>query len=78
MYKVMQIKNYDQVSNGDIGYIQTITGDENDATIVIDFGDGRIMEYENDQLKMLDSPLRRHLSQQKRCVFLLATKIVSQ
>ena len=52
--KVMQIKNYDQVSNGDIGYIQTITGDENDATIVIDFGDGRIMEYENDQLKMLD------------------------
>ena len=37
-----------------IGYIQTITGDENDATVVIDFGDGRIMEYENDQLKMLD------------------------
>ena len=52
--KVMQIKNYEQVNNGDVGYIQTITGDENDATVVIDFGDGRIMEYENDQLKMLD------------------------
>ena len=50
----MQIKNYEQVNNGDVGYIQTITGDENDATVVIDFGDGRIMEYENDQLKMLD------------------------
>ena len=52
--KVMQIKNYEQVNNGDVGYIQSITGEENDATVVIDFGDGRIMEYENDQLKMLD------------------------
>ena len=52
--KVMQIKNYEQVNNGDVGYIQSITGEVNDATVVIDFGDGRIMEYENDQLKMLD------------------------
>lgn len=52
--KVMQIKNYEQVSNGDVGYITSITGSENEATVVIDFGDGRVMEYENDQFKMLD------------------------
>ena len=52
--KVMQIKNYEQVNNGDVGYITNITGSENEATVVIDFGDGRVMEYEGEQLKMLD------------------------
>lgn len=52
--KVMQIKNYEQVNNGDVGYITSITGPENEAAVQIDFGDGRIMEYENDQMKMLD------------------------
>lgn len=50
----MQIKNYEQVSNGDVGYIIGITGSDSEATVVIDFGDGRIMEYESEQLKMLD------------------------
>ena len=52
--KVMQIKNYEQVNNGDVGYITSIAGPENEATVQIDFGDGRVMEYENEQLKMLD------------------------
>lgn len=52
--KVMQIKNYEQVSNGDVGYIIGITGSENEAMVTVDFGDGRRMEYENDQLRMLD------------------------
>ena len=52
--KVMQIKNYEQVNNGDVGYIIGITGPENEASVQIDFGDGRVMEYENDQMKMLD------------------------
>lgn len=52
--KVMQIKNFEQVNNGDVGYITSITGPENEATVVIDFGDGRVMEYEGEQLKMLD------------------------
>ena len=52
--KVMQIKNYEQVNNGDVGYIKSIIGPENEATVVIDFGDGRVMEYEGEQLKMLD------------------------
>lgn len=52
--KVMQVKNYEQVYNGDVGYITSITGEETEATVTVDFGDGRVMEYENDQLKMLD------------------------
>ena len=52
--KVMQIKNYEQVNNGDVGYITSITGPENEAVVEIDFGDGRIMKYESDQLRMLD------------------------
>lgn len=52
--KVMQIKNFEQVNNGDVGYIRAITGPENEASVVVDFGDGRIMEYESEQLRMLD------------------------
>lgn len=52
--KVMQIKNYEQVNNGDVGYILSITGSEDDASVLVDFGEGRIMEYENEQLRMLD------------------------
>ena len=52
--KVMQVKNFEQVNNGDVGYITSITGPENEASVQIDFGDGRVMEYENEQLKMLD------------------------
>lgn len=52
--KVMQIKNYEQINNGDVGYIQSITGTESDAAVTVDFGDGRVMEYEGEQLRMLD------------------------
>lgn len=52
--KVMQIKNCDEVSNGDVGYITGITGEASDAVVKVDFGDGRIMEYENSDLDMLD------------------------
>ena len=52
--KVMQVKNYEQINNGDVGYIRNITGTENEATVLIDFGDGRSVEYETEQLKMLD------------------------
>ncbi len=52
--KVMQIKNFAQVSNGDVGYITGITTEDNETTVTIDFGDGRILKYDEDQLKMLD------------------------
>ena len=52
--KVMQIKNHDDVNNGDIGYIRNISGSGEDKTVQVDFGDGRIKEYEPAELDMLD------------------------
>lgn len=52
--KVMQTKNCEEVNNGDVGYITAISGSASDAVVRIDFGDGRIVEYENSELEMLD------------------------
>ena len=52
--KVMQIKNCEDINNGDIGYIKSITGTPSDSVVRIDFGDGRIVDYENGDLDMLD------------------------
>ncbi|MCM1508797.1 MAG: ATP-dependent RecD-like DNA helicase [Ruminococcus flavefaciens] len=52
--KVMQIRNFEDISNGDIGYIKNITGDGSDKTICVDFGDGRMKEYDFTELGMLD------------------------
>lgn len=52
--KVMQIKNRDDVNNGDIGYIRNIYGGGEDKTVQVDFGDGRIKEDEPSELDMLD------------------------
>ena len=52
--KVMQIKNCDEISNGDIGYITKICKAGDETNITIDFGDGRMAEYDTSQLDMLD------------------------
>ena len=52
--KVMQIKNHEDVNNGDIGYITDISGIGNDPVVCIDFGDGRNVEYDASELNMLD------------------------
>ena len=52
--KVMQIKNHEDVNNGDIGCITDISGIGNDAVVCIDFGDGRNVEYDASELNMLD------------------------
>ena len=52
--KVMQIKNYEDVSNGDIGTITKITQTENEIRVLVDFGDGRVREYDSADLDMLD------------------------
>ena len=49
----MQIKNYEDISNGDIGYVVQIRKDGSDALLTVDFGDGRVVEYENNDLDML-------------------------
>lgn len=52
--KVMQIKNFEDVSNGDIGTIAKITQTENEVRVMVDFGDGRVREYDSAELDMLD------------------------
>lgn len=52
--KVMQIKNCEDISNGDIGYITKIRKAGDETTVTIDFGDGRTAEYDTSQLDMVD------------------------
>lgn len=52
--KVMQIKNRDDISNGDIGYIRKISKDGSETEVKIDFGDGRIKDYDASEMELLD------------------------
>ena len=52
--KVMQIKNCDDVNNGDIGYITRIERCGSETTAYIDFGDGRLKEYDSTELDLID------------------------
>ena len=51
--KVMQTRNYRDVSNGDIGYIISIRKDGDETMLQVDFG-GRIAEYDPSMLDQLD------------------------
>ena len=52
--KVMQTKNEEDIRNGDVGSIISISGDPSEEVIQIDFGNGRVVEYEDADLEMLD------------------------
>ena len=52
--KVMQVKNFEDVNNGDVGYIRNIFKYGDETTVCVDFGDGRNMEYDSSELDMLD------------------------
>ena len=51
--KVMQTRNFRDVSNGDIGYITSIHEDGDDTLLQVNFG-GRIAEYDLSMLDQLD------------------------
>ena len=52
--KVMQVKNLDDVSNGDVGYIRKIRHGGNDTVVFVDFGEGRVKRYDSSELDVLD------------------------
>lgn len=52
--KTMQTKNFEDVNNGDIGYVSDIRLDNGEFQITVDFGDGRLKGYESSDLEMLD------------------------
>jgi exodeoxyribonuclease V alpha subunit len=50
----MQIKNHADISNGDIGYIRSITVNGAEGQVDVDFGDGRLRAYEMSDMELLD------------------------
>lgn len=53
--KVMQIRNRDEASNGDIGYIRKILREDDSWMVEVDFGDGRTACYcDADSMSQLD------------------------
>jgi exodeoxyribonuclease V alpha subunit len=52
--KVMQIKNKGDVNNGDIGYVTGIEDRDGETVVRVDFGDGRKVEYERQELELLE------------------------
>lgn len=52
--KVMQIKNFEDISNGDIGYVKDVCTVCNSTSVQVDFGEGKVKWYESDDLNMLD------------------------
>ena len=53
--KVMQIRNREEVSNGDIGYVRKITSDGDNWLLEVDFGDDRTVCYADmDSVSKLD------------------------
>lgn len=52
--KIIQLKNVDNISNGDIGFITKIYKDENRTFVKIDFGHERIVDYSMDDLDLID------------------------
>ena len=53
--KVMQRKNIDKVSNGDIGYIRKmLRNDKGDMHVTIEFSDSRIVEYEMEDMTHIE------------------------
>ena len=52
--KVMQIKNCEDVNNGDVGYIDRIIHSGNEVAVEIDFGDDRKKTYDVQDMDMVD------------------------
>ena len=52
--KIMQTRNHSDINNGDVGYITDISGTGSDMVVKIDFRDGRLAEYEDKMIAMLD------------------------
>ena len=52
--KVMQVKNFEDVSNGDIGKVTGVDPVGEEPFLTVDFGDGRVKEYAKPDLDRLD------------------------
>ena len=53
--RIIQNKNQNQISNGDIGYVEDVYKDEDGDTLAkLRFSEGRIVDYSGDELDLID------------------------
>lgn len=52
--KVMQVKNHGDINNGDSGYVTNVLRQGDEPRLRVDFGDGRVKDYDSSELDMLD------------------------
>lgn len=53
--KIIQNKNKDQISNGDVGFIRAIFVDEDGCEMAgLEFSDGRIVEYSAEEMEIVE------------------------
>lgn len=52
--KVMQVRNREEVSNGDIGFVKGIAKVNDEVLLQVDFGEGRTVDFDFDALEQLD------------------------
>ena len=50
----MQVRNRDDISNGDIGYIRNIIQRDEETAVHIDFGDGRLKIYDPSDMGLVE------------------------
>lgn len=71
--KVMQTKNMDEVSNGDIGFVSAIERD-NEFPITVTFSDERIKRYASDEMGCIDlayaMTIHKSQGQEYECVII--------
>jgi len=53
--KITQLRNFGELSNGDVGRIRKIVkGKGEDYQVIIDFGNGRIVAYGSEEMEFID------------------------
>lgn len=53
--RVMQTKNKNEISNGDVGFVKAVfNGQDNDSTVTIDFSDNREVEYAPEDMDIIE------------------------
>lgn len=68
--KVMQIRNREEVSNGDIGYVRKLISEKDNWLLEVDFGDDRIVYYTDmDSVSQLDLAYAQTIHKSQGCEY---------
>lgn len=67
--RVMNTKNTEECINGDIGFIKSISKEDNVTSVMVEFGDGVLVEYTADKIKNLDLAYAITIHKSQGCEF---------